>query len=117
MRFPSMYAFAEAIRLAQYQANIPPTALEVAAVEWAAASPVDLRDASPRGPVITTVNKNSRRAARSQRISSRGPVDDRDVFAPSREPGNLRPVLIGGGVGLAVVVVGGALFALATGMF
>lgn len=115
-RFPSMYAFAEALRLAQYQSNIPPTALEVAAVEWAAASPVDLRDAAPRGPVITTVNKNSRRAARAQHITSRGQADDREVFAASRGSGSLKPALIGGGIGLAVVAIGGVIMAFATGI-
>lgn len=64
-RFPSMAAFAERLRWAQYELGIAPTAFEAASAEWAAAAPVDFRDSALRGPVITTVDPHSRRAARA----------------------------------------------------
>jgi hypothetical protein len=82
--------------------SIPPTALEVAATEWAAAAPINLADAAARGPVISTVNKNSRRAARAAHITSRPQVE-----APVARPqsSGLKSGLIGAGIAIAVVVV------------
>ena len=102
-RFESMFAFAEELRLAQYQAGISPTPLEVAQAEWAAAAPLSLSDDVPRGPVISTVNKNSRRAARASVVKSR--TQTIDEVAPSRS--GAKSGLIGAGVMLAVVVVAG----------
>jgi serine/threonine protein kinase len=102
----SMYAFAEELRMAQYQLGMPPTALEVAATEWAAAAPVNLADSASRGPVISTVNKNSRRAARAGQSSYRPARDD--------EPRDSRPAsnavkagLIGAGIAVGVIAVAG----------
>ena len=101
-RHESMYAFAEELRWAQFQMSIPPTALEVAATEWAAAAPINLADGAARGPVISTVNKNSRRAARAAHITSRPQVE-----APAARPqsSGLKAGLIGAGIAIAVVVI------------
>lgn len=64
-RYPSMADFAERLRWAQYELGIAPTAFEAASAEWAAAAPVDFSDTSARGPVITTVAADSRRAVRA----------------------------------------------------
>jgi serine/threonine protein kinase len=114
-RYESMYAFAEDLRWAQYELGMPPTALEVAAPEWAAAaSPVSFADAARRGPVITTVNKDSRRAARAQNVVSRL-AEDRDGITaePARRAGWRIPVIVGvvgilliGATALALRLVG-----------
>lgn len=100
-RFESMFAFAEELRLAQYQAGISPTPLEVAQTEWAAAAPLSLSDDARRGPIISTVNPNSRRAARASVVKNR-------TTAPEEAPtpaNGLRSALLGAGVALAVVAV------------
>ena len=100
-RYPSMLALAEDLRWAQYERGAPPTALEVAAPEWAAAaSPVSFGDVAPRGPVITTVNKDSRRAARAQNVVSRLNAESDGVTAESA-PRSWR----GPAIGAAVVVI------------
>ena len=111
-RHESMYAFAEDLRRIQYGLGMPPTALEVAATEWAAASPVNLSDSVARGPVITTVNKNSRRAARASQPAPyrRRADDDARAAKPASTP--MRAGLIGAGVAVgAIAVVGGIAFA------
>lgn len=100
-RFESMYAFAEELRLAQYQAGISPTPLEVAQAEWAAAAPISLTDDAPRGPVISTVNKNSRRAVRASVVKSRTV----QTAESSRPRGSVKPALMGAGAALAVVAI------------
>lgn len=102
-RFESMFAFAEELRFAQYQAGIQPTPLEGAQTEWAAAAPLSLSDAAPRGPVISTVNKNSRRAARAQVVKSR-------TLQPeglARPRSGMKSGIIGAGVALAAAAVAG----------
>lgn len=106
-RQESMFAFAEEMRWVQSQLGFPTTTLEVAAREWAASSaPVNFTDAVSRGPVITTVNKDSRRAARARKDAI-AHVEDRDgltvVTTASASP--LRAGLIGAGVAVAVVIV------------
>jgi serine/threonine protein kinase len=103
-RYESMYAFAEDLRWAQYEIGIPPTALEVAAPEWAAAaSPVSFRDAAPRGPVITTVNKNSRRAARAQNVLTRLGDDHDGVTAGAKPRPGRTAVVIAIVIGVVVI--------------
>jgi hypothetical protein len=103
-RQESMYALAEELRWAQYELGIAPTSLEAAAPEWAAAaSPIDFGDSLSRGPVITTVNKDSRRAARAV-AAAQAPVDrDGLPIAAPRSP--VRAGLIGAGVALGAVIV------------
>ena len=109
-RHESMHAFAEELRWAQYDLGIPPTALEVASPEWAGAAPVSFSDASARGPVITTVDKNSRRAARSQNVISRLNAADDGVTADARPRISTRAVVVGviavlAAVGIAVLLI------------
>lgn len=100
-RFESMFAFAEELRLAQYQAGISPTPLEVAQAEWAAAAPLSLSDGAPRGPVISTVNKDSRRAVRASVVKRRTTDTVESVATRS----GAKSGLIGAGIALAVVAV------------
>jgi serine/threonine protein kinase len=109
-RQPSMYALAEELRRTQYGLGLPPTALEVAATAWAAATPIDLSDPVARGPVITTVNKNSRRAQRAAQTAVRRDIDD--SAAPRATTSATKAGLIGAGVAVgALAVVGGIVFA------
>ena len=99
-----MFAFAEELRWIQYELGVPPTALEVAAPEWAAAAaPVDFASATLRGPVISTVRQDSRRAPRAQTLASaqRAPNDDVDRKRLSRT----QVALLGGVAGATVVAI------------
>ncbi|MFD5224354.1 serine/threonine-protein kinase [Microbacterium sp. NPDC058342] len=113
-RFPSMAAFADQLRMAQYELGVAPTAFEAASAEWAAAAPVSFSDSASRGPVITTVAPDSRRAARAekQRTSLRQ-RDDPPVAAPRRSPWVAG--VIGALVGAAAIAVIGVAVLLATG--
>lgn len=101
-RFSSMAEFADRLRWAQYQLGATPTAFEAASTEWASAAPVNFADATQRGPVVTTVDPNSRRAARAAR-QDLGPRDtgDRPRAAGRRSP--VFAVIFGAGVGVAVL--------------
>ena len=103
-RQESMYALAEELRWAQYELGIAPTSLEAAAPEWAAAAaPIDFSDGVARGPIISTVNKNSRRAARAAAAAAAARVDrDGLTIAPPRS--SIRAGLIGAGIGVLVVI-------------
>ncbi|CAN5303605.1 hypothetical protein BH11ACT3_BH11ACT3_12450 [soil metagenome] len=111
-RQESMYALAEELRWAQYELGIPPTALEVPAHEWAAAAaPVDFSSAAPRGPVKSTVNKDSRRSARAEQAALSRRLED--SLPPARGGSPWKAALIGGLVGAGVLAIVGiiALFA------
>ncbi len=113
-RHESMHALAEELRWAQYELGLPPTTLEVAAPEWASAgAPVDFAASAPRGPVISTVNKDSRRATRAVQAYTQRRLDD-DGVLPARAAPPWRAALIGAFVGAGVLAVIGvvALFAL-----
>ena len=97
-RHASMFAFAEELRWIQYELGVPPTALEVAAPEWAAATaPVDFASDTLRGPVISTVQQDSRRALRAQTLASaqRARNDEADRKRSSRT----KVAVMGGVVG------------------
>lgn len=115
-RHESMQALAEELRWAQYESGLPPTPLEVAAPEWAAAAaPVDFAAVEQRGPVMSTVNKDSRRAARA---AAAGRVRRPDDELPTRAPraSGWRPALIGALVGAGVIAVVGVVLLFATGV-
>jgi len=115
-RQESMYALAEELRWAQYEAGLPPTTLEVAAPEWAAAAaPVDFASSAPRGPVISTVDKNSRRAARAAQAYTARRAED-DGVLPTRAAAPWRAALIGGLVGAGVLAVIGVVILFALGV-
>ncbi|QAY72132.1 serine/threonine protein kinase [Agromyces protaetiae] len=115
-RYPSMAAFADRLRDAQYRLGLPVTAFEVAAPEWAGAAPIRFADASVRGPVITTVAPNSRRAERAAKLVIGEDRDGLPVAAPRDRSGRLGAALIGAGVGV-VIVVGGLVAANLLGLF
>ncbi|WNM24090.1 serine/threonine-protein kinase [Demequina capsici] len=103
-RFGSMLALAEELRWAQYELGLPPTALEVAAPEWASAAAPS--DASPaRTPVISTVNSESRRAARAQHLASSQRRREMAQEDRAGGPSGRRPVLLGVGIGAATVAL------------
>ena len=104
-RFTSMAEFAERLRWAQYELGIHPTAFEAASAEWAAAAPVSFSDSAPRGPVITTVAPDSRRAARAARPHA-APRDRDDL--PSTPRTKTRSPLVAGVIG---AVIGAAVLA------
>jgi hypothetical protein len=107
-----MYAFAEELRWAQYDLGLPPTALEVAAPEWAgAAAAVDFSTSAPRGPVISTVRQDSRRAARAETLASaQRRRDELAAATPKKRLSPLAAAAIGAGAG--IVVVGGGVVAI-----
>lgn len=105
-RFPSVAAFAERLRWAQYELGIPPTAFEAASAEWAAAAPVSFSDSGARGPVITTVDPDSRRAARAAKENVR-PRDRDELPAAVRRRSPWTAGLIGAGVGAVLIAAVG----------
>lgn len=114
-RFPSMAAFAERLRWAQYELGIAPTAFEAASAEWAAAAPVSFSDSGPRGPVITTVAADSRRAARAAKAAER-PRDRDDVAAPARRRSPWMAGVIGAVIGAAAIAILGVTALFLTGV-
>ncbi|MCI2957442.1 serine/threonine protein kinase [Agromyces atrinae] len=115
-RFASMADFAEQLRWAQYELGIPSTAFEVAAPEWAAASPVRFSDTRVRGPVISTVDPNSRRAARAAKQVEAGVVDRDGLPVAAPRSSSLRAGLLGAGIGAAVLAVLGVVALVVTGV-
>ncbi|MFJ2371136.1 serine/threonine-protein kinase [Microbacterium sp. NPDC087665] len=116
-RFPSMAAFADRLRQAQYELGIVPTAFEAASAEWAAAAPVSFSDAAQRGPVVTTVAPDSRRAVRASK--QHGAARDRDDLpTPSRRPTRspLAAGVIGAVIGAVVIAGAGAGILFLTGI-
>jgi eukaryotic-like serine/threonine-protein kinase len=108
-RQQSMFDFAEELRWAQFDLGLPPTALEVAAPEWAAAAaPVDFADTATRGPVVTTVNQNSRRADRARQLADLE-RKGRQAPAATSAPSPMRSALIGAGIAIGAVVVIGVI--------
>ncbi|MFT4258554.1 serine/threonine-protein kinase [Microbacterium sp.] len=115
-RFASMAEFAERLRWAQYELGMQPTAFEAASSEWAAAAPVSFSDEAPRGPVITTVAPEGRRAARAARAAA-APRERDDL--PVEAGAKPRSPLIAGVVGAVIgaAVIGGVIAVLfATGV-
>ena len=115
-RFATMAEFAEQLRWAQYELGIPSTSFDVASPEWAAASPIRFKDTRQRGPVVTTVEKNSRRAARAMRQGDGGGAVDRDgIPVAAAQPSALRAGLVGAGIGAGLLAVAGVAALFITG--
>lgn len=103
-RYASIAELAERLRWAQYELGIAPTAFEAASADWAAAAPVDFSDSGSRGPVITTVDTQSRRVARA--VAAKRPDPDQRQ-EPRRRLSPLAAGVIGalaGGAVLAAIV-------------
>lgn len=109
-RFESMTAFADELRWAQYELGLPPTAFDVVDSSWASAAvPVDFDQESSRGPVISTVNRDSRRAERAKALASAQRIQaERATESPAR-----RSSVKAGAIGVAVGAVGVATLTLA----
>lgn len=100
-RHATMLELAEALRWAQVQMGIAPTPLEIAGAEWgAAAAAAGLDDGALRGPVLSTVQADSRRAAR---VASGTRADE--PSARGRRSGGRRALVIGLVVGAGAIVV------------
>ena len=105
----SMLELAEELRAAQYACGLVPTALDVPSADWArGAAPVDLDDASARGPVISSVRPHGRRDARASRLAADNDQVDRDglAIAGPRHGSGLRSAIIGAVSGAVVVALG-----------
>lgn len=113
-RYATMAEFGEQLRWAQYELGVAPTSLEVASPEWASAAGISFGDASARGPVVTTVNPDSRRAGRAAAQAEARPsaavIDAGGLAAAGPRGGWVKPVLIG--AGSAAVVLGAGTAAL-----
>ncbi|MFF2371920.1 serine/threonine-protein kinase [Agromyces sp. NPDC058110] len=113
-RYRSMAEFGEQLRWAQYELGTAPTSLEVASPEWAAAAPVDFSDPARRGPVVTTVDPDSRRAGRAAAVAAARPakrvIDDGGLAPASARPRGrwLLPAAIGAGSALVVLAAAAA---------
>lgn len=113
----SMADFADRLRWAQYELGISPTAFEAASAEWAAAAPVSFSDSAVRGPVITTVAPDSRRAVRAARPQA-SPRERDDLPATPRSRGRspLYAGIIGAVIGAAALAGVGTLVLFLTGI-
>jgi len=113
-RFGSMFELAEELRWVQNEYGIAPTPLELASTAWAnAAAPVDFSSQTARGPVISTVNPNSRRAARAQNLASAQRIQQAHQSEGNTNKGRTRAVLWGivAGAGGAILLAAAVLFA------
>lgn len=104
-RQPTMLALAEELRWAQYELGIAPTALEIAPSEWASASAsVDFSNSTARGPVVSTVNADSRRARRAEGAadlaSAQHRIEGREFWPRSSPSPAMRAGLNGAAVAL-----------------
>jgi len=117
-RHTSMMELAEELRWAQYELGVAPTALEVAATEWAGASaPIDFSDTAARGPVISTVNPDSRRAERARQAQQAQAVDRDGLPVASRRGASpMRAAVIGAVAGAGVLALVGGIVLVATGI-
>nr|WP_208379795.1 serine/threonine-protein kinase [Microbacterium endophyticum] len=87
-RYGSAREVAEALRTVQAELALPMTPIEVATEEWAESGPtLDFSDGSLRGPVRTTIERESHRKPRSRTgMSSHVRDEDTDITAPGRRP-------------------------------
>ena len=115
-RQSSLLEVAQNLQHIQYQLGIQPTPLEVAGDEWAmAGGAVDFDNANVRGPVISEVKVDSKRAARAPRqpgIASRDEGTQFDGASRSGGGGN-RGFIIGLVAGSLVLGVGATIGILA----
>ena len=103
-RQSSLLEVAQNLQHIQYQLGIQPTPLEVAGDEWAmAGGAVDFDNANVRGPVISEVKVDSKRAARAPRQPGIASRDEGTQFVGASRSGG------GGNRGLIIGLVAGSL--------
>lgn len=111
-RHSSMTELAEELRWAQYDLGLAPTAIEVMENTWSGAEAIQ-PEGAPRGPVMSTVQTESRRAARAKSLASAQRTQLAPVSKPAKVPARKGAVVVGAIIG-AVAAVGvtlGILFA------
>lgn len=109
----NLLEFARALQLVQEHMGIVPTVLDVAADEWAEAGPpIDFNNGRLRGPVISEVIVDPKRAGRRNTASVARSITDDVVLQPKRERKSgasglrITVFLIAGIVGGAAAAVG-----------
>ena len=103
-RQSSLLEVAQNLQHIQYQLGIQPTPLEVAGDEWAmAGGAVDFDNANVRGPVISEVKVDSKRAARAPRQPGIASRDEGTQFVGASRSGG------GGNRGFIIGLVAGSL--------
>ncbi|WP_084105099.1 serine/threonine-protein kinase [Demequina sp. NBRC 110056] len=112
-RFSSMAELAQELRWAQYELGQSPTAFDVVDASWASASaPVDFEQDTSRGPVISTVQQDSRRAERAKALASSQRLREQRAAESTPQRSSTRAGVIGAIAGAATVgVVVAVLFA------
>ena len=116
-RFGSMFAFAEELRWAQYDLGLPPTGFDVVESMWTnAAAPVDFAQNETRGPTISTVQKDSRRAERAKALASSQRIQAQREADAQPKRSSKRAGVIGAVVGAVTVAAIAAAIAFATGV-
>ena len=118
-RQASMLELATELQYVQYDLGLMPTALEVAADTWNAASEeINFNNTEARGPVVTTVAHESTRAKAQAPVVARDVGDEtflRDLNAPAKRSKALVGLIVGASVVVllaaaaivAAVVIGG----------
>jgi len=104
----SMLQLAEELRGLQQELGLVQTPVDVASTAWAAAPSIVEDGDRQRGPVITTVSRDSRRAARAAKQTPTASRDPDEVVEVSRRGSGWRAGLIGGvaaGVIVAATIV------------
>jgi len=106
LRPASMLELGEELRAIQSELGMPVTPLEVAGQQWGpVVSAFSEGGPEAQGPVLSTVQPESRRAVRAERALR----ERARVGAEGLEPGSARGrrgLLLGGGIALVVVVIG-----------
>ncbi len=103
----SALEFAQHLRHVQQELGLPPTPLEVADDEWAAAaSGIDFADDRARGPVRASVAYESKRPARGSLHVSRSPEDTMSgASEPRAGASRTRAIVLLVGAGIAIAAI------------
>lgn len=100
-RFASMREFGEALQALQRRYGFDVTPLEVVSESWLP-RPQQV-DAQTRGPVMPSVQRETRASARAKKLAQQRGIDDDGVMLDGEPASPLRAGLIGAGVAIAVV--------------
>jgi hypothetical protein len=101
-----MFELAEELRWAQYELGLSPTALDVVDPSWASAAvQTDAEAFAQRGPTISTVQHDSRRAQRAQTLASAQRATKQAESGSKSGQSSRKAAVIGAAVGAAAVAV------------